>query len=63
MVLVSDVLDHIGQIYSPLNLGNMKIQKLKTSRRPAELEDNYLKVVLHSFMFNIFGRDFQGRYF
>ena len=48
MVLVSDVLDHIGQIYSPLNLGNMKIQKLKTSRRPAELEDNYLKVVLHS---------------
>ena len=29
MVLVSDVLDHIGRIYSPLNLANMKNSKLK----------------------------------
>ena len=29
MVLVSDVLDHIGRIYSPLILENTKIQKLK----------------------------------
>ena len=29
MVLVSDALDHIGRIYSALNLANMKIQKLK----------------------------------
>ena len=27
MVFVSDFLDHIGRIYSPLNLSNMKIQK------------------------------------
>ena len=26
---VLDVLNHIGRIYSPLNLGNMEIQKLK----------------------------------
>ena len=29
MVLILDVLDHIRQIYNPLNLGNMKIQKFK----------------------------------
>ena len=29
MVLVSDVLEHIGRIYSPLNLANIKFQKLK----------------------------------
>ena len=27
MVLVSDLLDDIGRIYSPLNLANMKIKK------------------------------------
>ena len=27
MVLVSDVLNHIRQIYSPLNLANIKIKK------------------------------------
>ena len=31
MVLVLDVLDHIGRIYKPLNLENMKIQKLNFS--------------------------------
>ena len=35
MVLVSDVLDHIVRIYSPLNLANMKIQKLKFVRNTA----------------------------
>ena len=29
MALVLDVLKHNGRIYSPLNLGNMKIKKLK----------------------------------
>ena len=29
MFLVSDVLEHIGRIYSPLNLASMKIKKLK----------------------------------
>ena len=29
MFLVLDVLEHIGRIYSPLNLANMQIQKLK----------------------------------
>ena len=29
MVLILDVLEHIGRIYSPLNLANMQIQKLK----------------------------------
>ena len=29
MILVSDVLDHIGRIYSTLNLANMNIQKQK----------------------------------
>ena len=29
MVLVLDVFDHIVRIYSPLNLANMKFQKLK----------------------------------
>ena len=29
MFLVSDVLAHTGRIYSPLNLENIKIQKLK----------------------------------
>ena len=32
MVLVSDLLDYIGRIYSPLNLANMKIQKTKFVR-------------------------------
>ena len=35
MVLVLDVLDHIGRIYSPLNLANIKIQKLKFFRNTA----------------------------
>ena len=35
MVLVSDILDHIGRIYNPLNLANMKIQKLKFVRNTA----------------------------
>ena len=29
MALISDIFECIGQIYSPLNLANMKIQKLK----------------------------------
>ena len=32
MVLVSDLLDYIGQIFIPLNLANMKIQKAKFVR-------------------------------
>ena len=35
MVLVSDILDHIVRIYSPLNLASMKIQKLKFVRNTA----------------------------
>ena len=35
MLLVSDVLDQIGRINSPLNLANMKIQKLKFVRNTA----------------------------
>ena len=35
MVLVSEVLEHIGRIYSPLNLANMKSQKLKFVRNTA----------------------------
>ena len=35
MALVSDVLEHIGRIYSPFNLANMKIQKLKFVRNTA----------------------------
>ena len=35
VVLVSDVVNHIGQIYSPLNLENMKIQKHKFVRNTA----------------------------
>ena len=35
MVLISDILDHTGQIYSPLNLENMKIDKLKFVRNTA----------------------------
>ena len=34
--LVSDVLYHIGWINSPLNLANMKIQKLKFVRNTAQ---------------------------
>ena len=29
MILVSDILEYIGRIYSPLNLANMKIQKIQ----------------------------------
>ena len=32
MVLVSDLLDYTGRIYSPLNLANMKIRKTKFVR-------------------------------
>ena len=32
MVLVSDVLDHIGWIYSPLNLANVNIKKIKIAK-------------------------------
>ena len=39
MVLVSDILEHIGRIYSPLNLANMKIQKLKFVRNTASAGD------------------------
>ena len=35
MALVSEVLEHIGRIYSPLNLANMKIQKFKFVRNTA----------------------------
>ena len=35
MVLISDVLDHIGWINNPLNLGNMKIQKTQFVRNTA----------------------------
>ena len=35
MVLVSDVLEHNGRIYSPLKLANMKIQKLTFFRNTA----------------------------
>ena len=35
MVLVSDVLEHIGWINSPLSLANKKIQKLKFVRNTA----------------------------
>ena len=42
MVLVSDVLDHIVRIYSPLNLANMKIQKLKFVRNTAPDNQRFL---------------------
>ena len=32
MVLVSDVLDHIGRIHRPLDLANVKIKQLKLAR-------------------------------
>ena len=35
MALVSAVLEHIGRIYSPFNLANMKNQKLKFVRNTA----------------------------
>ena len=35
MVLVSDVLKHIVRIYSPLNLANIKIKKIKFVRNTA----------------------------
>ena len=35
LVSLSDVLDHIEQIYSPLNLGSMIIQKVKLFRNTA----------------------------
>ena len=44
MVLISDILDLIGEMYSPLNLGNMKIQILKFVRNTAP--DN--QTVLHA---------------
>ena len=34
-VLVSDVLDHIRRIYSPLNLADMKLQKFRYVRNTA----------------------------
>ena len=41
MALVSDVLqEHIGRIYSPLNLANMKMQKLKFVLNTASDTDN-----------------------
>ena len=41
MALVSDVLqEHIGRIYSPLNLDNMKMQKLKFLLNTALDTDN-----------------------
>ena len=42
---VSDVLDHLGQIYSPLNLANMYIQKLEFVRNNAP--DNQSQRVLN----------------
>ena len=39
-VLVSDVLDHIGRIYSPLNLANIKIKKFKFVRNTCSAPDN-----------------------
>ena len=35
MVLISEVLEHIGRIYGPLNLANMKCQELKFVRNTA----------------------------
>ena len=45
MVLISDVLDHIGveRIYSSLNLANMKIKKIKLVRNSAQ--DNHFRVL------------------
>ena len=40
MVLVSEIVKHIGRIYSPLNLANMKSQKLKFIRNTAPRADN-----------------------
>ena len=49
MALVSEVLQQIGRIYSPLNMANMKSQKLKFVRNTAP--DNQYQGVLN-FMCN-----------
>ena len=36
MVYVSDIRDHIGRIYSPLNLSNIKIKNLKFVQNTAQ---------------------------
>ena len=46
VVLVSDFLDHIGWIYSPLNLANIKIQKLKSVRNTTP--DNQVLNFMHA---------------
>ena len=57
MVLVSEVLERIGRIYSPLNLANMKSQKLKFVRNTAPdnqrvlnfMRNPYSRIFLFSF--------------
>ena len=53
MALVSDVLEHIGRIYSPLNLANMKIQRLKFVWHTAPDNQRVL-----NFMYNPYWRIF-----
>ena len=47
MVLVSDAFEHIGLIYSPLNLANMKIQKLKLVWNTAPDNQQVLNFMCH----------------
>ena len=46
MVLVSDVLDLIERIYSPLNLANMKIQNSNLSGIPHQMRNPDWRIVL-----------------
>ena len=63
MVLVSDVLGHIGRIYSPLNLANMKIQKLKFVRNTTSDNQGVLNFMLNPdwriFLFSVIALKFK----
>ena len=57
MVLVSEVLERIGGIYSPFNLANMKSQKLKFVRNTAPDNQRVLNFMRnpywHIFLFSL----------
>ena len=50
--IVSEVLEHIGRIYSPLNLANMKMKKLPFFQNNAP--DNQRVLTLHAFLSSAF---------